>query len=76
MKKFIETLASLLAITVTVAVGTALGIFIVVNTGLEVKTYEKSVVNNVAVPLHAMVDGKTHHMFENEKIILDISYNK
>jgi uncharacterized protein YneF (UPF0154 family) len=76
MKKFIEFIGTMLAITVTVAVGTALGIFIAVNTGFEVKTYEKNPINNVAVQLHAMTDGKTHHMFENKDIILDISYNK
>lgn len=76
MKKFIETLASMVLIAVTTVASLALGIFIVVNTGFEVKTYEKNAINNIAVPVHAMVDGKNHHMFENKDIILDISYNK
>jgi hypothetical protein len=53
----------------------ALGALFVAKGG-EVHTYEKSTINNIAVPLHAMVDGKTHHMFENKEVILDISYNK
>lgn len=76
MKKFIETLVTMALLAVTVVASVALGIFIVANTGFEVKTYEKNAINNFAVPVHAMIDGKNHHMFENKEIILDISYNK
>jgi hypothetical protein len=44
--------------------------------GGEVSVYENNPINHFAAPIHAMVDGKTHHMFENQKVILDISYNK
>lgn len=76
MKKFIETLVAMALIAVTAVAALALGIFIVANTGFEVKTYEKNAVTAVSVPVHAMIDGKTHHMFENKDTILDISYNK
>jgi UPF0716 family protein affecting phage T7 exclusion len=76
MKKFIETLVAMALIAVIAVASLALGIFIVANTGFEVHSYEKNAVNNFAVPVHAMIDGKTHHMFENKDTILDISYNK
>jgi hypothetical protein len=53
----------------------ALGAIFIAKGGV-VTTYENNPINHFAAPIHAMVDGKTHHMFENDKVILDISYNK
>ena len=76
MNEIIKSLVAGLLIIVTAVVAFVVAIFIVGMTGFEVKTYEKNAINVVAVPLHAHIDGKTHHMFENKEIILDISYNK
>jgi hypothetical protein len=72
--KAIETTFNTIAIALVIVVAT-LGALFFTHAG-EVKMYEKSAINNVAVPLHAMIDGKQHHMFENPNVILDISYNK
>lgn len=76
MNEIIKSLVAGLLIIATAAVALFVGIFIVGMTGFEVKTYEKNAITVVAIPLHAHIDGKTHHMFENKDIILDISYNK
>lgn len=72
--KAIEAFFNAILIGIVVAI-VALGTLFVVKGG-EVNVFEKNAINNIAVPVHAMVDGKTHHMFENQKVILDISYTK
>jgi hypothetical protein len=72
--KAIENTFNAIAIALAVAIITIATLFI--THGGTVKVYEKSMVNNIAVPLHAMIDGKQHHMFENPNVILDISYSK
>jgi hypothetical protein len=72
--KAIENTFNAIAIALIVVIVTIATLFFTHNG--EVKVYEKSAVNNIAVPLHAMIDGKQHHMFENPNVILDISYNK
>lgn len=72
--KAIETLVDTIAIAIVVAIVAIAALFIA--HGGAVNVYEKSTVNNIAVPLHAMIDGKQHHMFENPNVILDISYSK
>lgn len=45
--------------------------------GGKVEVYEKPAMANIVLPLHAMVDGKEHKMFEtSNNVIIDISYNK
>lgn len=76
MNEIIKSLVAGLLIIVTIAATFIVTLFVVGFTGLEVHTYEKNAINNIAIPLHAHIDGKTHHMFENKDTILDISYNK
>ncbi len=72
--KAIEAFFNAILIGIVVAI-VALGTIFIAKGG-EVNTFEKTAINNIAVPLRAMVDGKNHHMFENQKVIIDISYNK
>lgn len=72
--KAIEAFFNAIFIGIVVAIVLLVTLFVV--KGGAVDVYEKSAINNIAVPVHAMVDGKTHHMFENPNVILDISYNK
>lgn len=76
MNEIIKSLVAGLLIIATAAVALVVSVFIVGFTGFEVHSYEKNAINNIAIPLHAHIDGKTHHMFENKDTILDISYNK
>lgn len=72
--KAIEAIFDTIAIALVVVIITIATLFIA--HGGTVQVHEKSMINNIAVSLHAMIDGRQHHMFENPNVILDISYNK
>lgn len=72
--KAIEAFFNTIFIGIAIVI-VALGTLFVIKGG-EVHTFENNTINHIAAPIHAMVDGKQHHMFESNTVILDISYNK
>jgi hypothetical protein len=73
--KIVENFFNALFISLAVAI-VFLGTLFIANGG-NVEITERNAVTNVTKPLTAMVDiKKDHHMFANDYVIIDISYNK
>ena len=73
--KIVENFFNALFISLAVAI-VFLGTLFIANGG-SVEITERTAVSNVTKPLTAMMDvKKEHHMFANDYVILDISYNK
>ena len=73
--KIVENFFNALFISLAVAI-VLLGTLFIANGG-NVEITERDAVSNITKPLTAMMDvEKEHHMFANDYIILDISYNK
>lgn len=73
--KIVENFFNALFISLAVAI-VLLGTLFVANGG-HVEISDRTPVSNVTKPLMAMMDvNKEHHMFANDYVIIDISYNK
>jgi len=73
--KIVENFFNALLISIAVAL-VLLGTLFVVKGG-HVEILERTPASNVTQPLKAMLDvNKEHHMFANDYVIIDISYNK
>lgn len=51
------------------------GALFAINHNVEVKTFPKPTFAGIELPV-IVTDSKTHHMYEFNKVILDISYDK
>lgn len=73
--KIVENFFNALLISIVVAI-VLLGTLFTVKGG-HVEISERTAASNVTKPLMAMLDvNKEHHMFANDYVIIDISYNK
>jgi hypothetical protein len=73
--KIVENFFNALFISLAVAL-VFLGTLFIANGG-NVEISERTPASNVTKPLMAMLDvKKEHHMFANDYVIIDISYNK
>lgn len=73
--KIVENFFNALLISIAVAIVLLGTLFIAKGGNVEIS--ERTAVSNVTKPLTAMLDvKKEHHMFANDYVIIDISYNK
>lgn len=73
--KIVENFFNALFISLAVAI-VFLGTLFIANGG-SVEISERTPASNITKPLTAMLDvKKDHHMFANDYVIIDISYNK
>lgn len=74
--KIVENFFNALFISLAVAL-VFLGTLFIVNSDLNVEISERTPVNVAAKAVVAQFDvTKEHHMFANDHVIIDISYNK